>query len=111
MLQLSKLNLQFAFVAFCPEGKNIQDQGDPIHHPQVELPFEVALLCRAERLVKQDNVRLVRLREQNALFEFTRANEIGSVRSGSSAGKNRHHLGTRPFGKHDKLVCMSLVIG
>ena len=54
VLQPRQLHLQLAFVAFGPLGKNFQNQKCAVCHRQFQQALEVALLARADRLVKQD---------------------------------------------------------
>ena len=92
VLQPRQFYLQFALVAACPLGKNLQNQHGAVIDRSVEKPFQIALLRRAESLVKQNLGGAVRLRQFFDFFRLAFADEQGRIRRLAFAGNTRHGL-------------------
>jgi len=58
VLELSKLNLQLAFVGAGTLSKNIEDQSRSSDHPTLQVGLEVALLTGEKRVVKNNELSL-----------------------------------------------------
>ena len=56
MLQLCKFNLQFALGTVCATRKDIQNQADPINDPAVQTALQIALLCRRQFMIEDDDI-------------------------------------------------------
>ncbi|MNW04927.1 hypothetical protein D3C71_2010940 [compost metagenome] len=52
MLQLRQLDLQLALMALRAQREDVQDEGDTVHHAQIEDTLQVALLGGRQGLVE-----------------------------------------------------------
>jgi hypothetical protein len=59
MLHLSQFNLQLTFMTARALGKNLEDQPDTLNHLDAPELFQISLLNRRERVVKQNVVNLL----------------------------------------------------
>ena len=57
VLQLRQLDLNLALVALGALRENIQDQRRAIHHPRLQMCFEIALLRRCEDVIEHHHFR------------------------------------------------------
>ena len=55
--ELCQLHLQLAGSRPGPLGKNIQNQGRPVHYPQTGTHFQIALLGRADFIIHNQQIR------------------------------------------------------
>lgn len=82
-------------MAACSLGKNIQNEEGTVIHGQTKLALQIALLTRAQTLVKQDFLGTGLNREKFDLFDFARPYEQRSIGSFAFAGQSSDWKETR----------------
>jgi hypothetical protein len=95
VLQLGQLDLQFAFMAFGTEGKDVEDQCRSIDNPAVELAFKIALLGSGDVVIEDDEIRLVHLGDLADLLSLAFAHVERRIRRLPTTLDNTHHTGSR----------------
>ena len=81
MLQLRQFNLQLALGALRPAGKNIQNQADPVDHPAMHAPLQVAFLCGRQLMIEDDDIGFGGLNQGGDFVGLATADEQGGVRT------------------------------
>ncbi len=87
VLQTRELDLQFALMAARALRENVQDQQRAVIDRHAQVPFQVALLRRAQRLVEQDFGRPCALGQHRDFIGLARAHEQGRVGRLALAGQ------------------------
>jgi hypothetical protein len=95
IIQLRQFDLKFSFVASGTQGKDIENERDAINHTSFEQFCQVTLLRWRECVIKDHKLCRKRLAGRKNLVAFSRAHEMGRIRSITATGNQTHHLGTR----------------
>ncbi len=94
VFQLSQLDLQLALMGTGTLGKNVENQSRAIQHPALELPFQIALLGRAQAMVEDNQLGTVDPQCFTQLFHLAATDEGARVGPVPAAGKQHGRLGT-----------------
>ena len=95
VLQLSKLHLQLALVAAGALGEDVENQACPIDHAPIKRPLQIALLCRCERMVEDDDFDVVRLAGEAQLLGLAAADEQRGIGAGPAPRQHHGGMGAR----------------
>ena len=74
-------------------AEDIEDEARPVHDVAAEEALEVTLLCRAQRVVEDDDLGVFLVRGDLHLLRLARADEQRCVRPGTFASDCTHRFG------------------
>jgi len=92
VLQTGQFNLQFALVAARALGKYFEDQQGAVIDRQPDVPLQIALLRRAQRLIKEHLLGAMQGREFLDLVGLAAAHEQCRIGCLALAGQTGHRL-------------------
>src|SRR5690606_1618503 len=81
VLQLRELDLQLAFMALRPQGKDVKDQSDTINNPSSKNAFQVALLRWRQCMIEKNDVGLRLFDQQRDFVDLPRPDKQCGIRT------------------------------
>ena len=108
VLQPRQFNLEFAFMAAGPLGKNLQDQHGAVVDRQLEKTLQIALLRRTQGLVKQNFSCSMCSGQLPDFFSLSATHKQGSIRRLTLAGDARHRLQPGSLRQQTKLFQLAV---
>jgi len=111
VLQARQFDLQLAFMAARALGKNLENQQGAVVDRQAEHPLQIALLGRAQGLVKQDFAGAGLQRKHLDLVGLAAANEQRGIRRPALADHTGNRLQAGRLGQQAQLFQAGIKIG
>src|SRR5699024_1168823 len=108
---LSKLDLQLALVTLCPQGEDIKYKRNAVHHATLEGALEVALLCRPQGLIEQNDAGLMFRDLVGDFSDLAGPNEQRRVRTIAPGGNMFNNPGAGAACQQEELIGMGGVVG
>ena len=99
VLQLRKLDFQLALEAARTLREDVEDERVAVEHPAANVRLEIALLARRERVIDEDDVRLVDFRHRAQLIRLAAADKEPRIGSLAAARDRRNRPGAGRFGE------------
>ena len=93
MAELRQLDLHLALVRLRTLREDVEDQRGAIHHVDLQLPFEIALLRRRQRVIEDHEVDLVVADQRADLLDLAGPDERGRVGALALAGHHTLRVG------------------
>ena len=110
-MQAGQFDLELAFVASCPLGKDLENQQSPVIDRQSQVTLQVALLRGAQGLVKQDLGGTGALGQQLDFVGLARSHEQGRIGRAALAGDPARHAITGGFGQQTQFEQFPVEMG
>ena len=111
ILQLGKLDLQLSLVAARTLGENFKDEQRAVVDRQLDVAFQVALLGRAQGLVKQHLHRAMHLGQRANLIGLSAAHKQRRIRGLALAGNAGHRLHASGLCQQTQLLQLTVEVG
>ena len=103
VLQAREFHLQLTFMAAGSLSEDFKNQQRAIIHRHFQMPFEIALLRRTQRLIEEHLLRTMHLRQHTNLIGFATAHKKRSVRRLALACQVRYRLHPCGLGEQGEL--------